>query len=180
MTDERLGGTVRRAVLPNGLRVVTETIPAMRSVSFGIWVAVGSRDEARELGGVSHFLEHLLFKGIGRRSALDISAEIEAVGGETNAFTAKEYTCYYARELDEDRPLAVDVIGDLVRGSVLAVADVETERGVILEEIAMHEDEPGDDVHDLFVEAIYVDDPLGRLISGSPDTIGAMMRRQIQ
>ncbi|HEY6596887.1 MAG TPA: pitrilysin family protein, partial [Asanoa sp.] len=129
--------------------------------------------------GCSHFLEHLLFKGTNKRSALDISAEIEAVGGETNAFTTKEYTCYYARVLDEDLPLAVDVMCDLVADSVLAAADVETERGVILEEIAMHEDEPGDEVHDIFARAVYGDHPLGRLISGTEDTVSPMSRRQI-
>ena len=179
LTDDPLGGTVRRTVLPNGLRVLTEAIPAMRSVSFGVWVAVGSRDETVRLGGVSHFLEHLLYKGTRRRSALDISAAVEAVGGETNAFTAKEYTCYYARVLDTDLPLAIDVVCDLVIDSVLSEADVETERGVILEEIAMHDDEPGDEVHDMFAEAIFGEHPLGRMISGTPSTIAPMSRRRI-
>ncbi|GAA5181775.1 pitrilysin family protein [Rugosimonospora acidiphila] len=174
-----LGGTVRRTVLPSGLRVLTEAIPTMRSVSFGIWVAVGSRDEAPKLSGVSHFLEHLLFKGTARRSALDIAAQIEAVGGETNAFTTKEYTCYYARVLDADLPLAIDVMCDLVASSVLAEPDVETERGVILEEIAMHDDEPDDEVHDLLTSAIYGNHALGRLISGTAETVSAMTRRQI-
>jgi predicted Zn-dependent peptidase len=174
-----LGGTVHRTVLPNGLRILTEAIPAMRSVSFGIWVGVGSRDEAAQLGGASHFLEHLLFKGTRKRSALDISAQIEAVGGETNAYTAKEYTCYYARVLDEDLPLAIDVMCDAVADSVLAESDVETERGVILEEIAMHADEPGDEVHDLHAEVIFGDHALGRLISGTTDTITPMTRKQI-
>ncbi|WP_422770771.1 M16 family metallopeptidase [Plantactinospora sp. WMMC1484] len=178
--SDPLGGTVRRTVLPSGLRVLTEAIPAMRSVSFGIWVAVGSRDETGTQAGVSHFLEHLLFKGTRKRSALDISAAIEAVGGETNAFTTKEYTCYYARVLDQDLPLAIDVMCDLVADSVLAAADVETERGVILEEIAMHDDEPGDEVHDLLARAVYGDHPLGRLISGTEETVSPMSRRQIQ
>jgi predicted Zn-dependent peptidase len=179
--DNRDGGsTVRRTVLPSGLRVLTEAIPSMRSVSFGVWVGIGSRDEAPELAGVSHFLEHLLFKGTERRSALDISAQIEAVGGETNAFTTKEYTCYYARVLDEDLPLAIDVMCDLVSHSVLNPADVETERGVILEEIAMHDDEPGDEVHDVFAEAVYGAHPLGRLISGTEETIAPMTRAQIE
>jgi predicted Zn-dependent peptidase len=180
LADDPLGGTVRRTVLPNGLRILTEAIPAMRSVSFGVWVAVGSRDETRPLAGVSHFLEHLLYKGTRKRSALEISAAIEAVGGETNAFTTKEYTCYYARVLDADLALAVDVICDLVTDSVLAPSDVETERGVILEEIAMHDDEPADEVHDLFAEVIYGDDPLGRPISGTVASISPMSRRQIQ
>ena len=179
LAADPLGGTVRRTVLPSGLRILTEAIPAMRSVSFGIWVAVGSRDEAPGVAGVSHFLEHLLFKGTKRRSALDISAEIEAVGGETNAFTTKEYTCYYARVLDADLPLAVDVMCDLVADSVLAAADVETERGVILEEIAMHDDEPSDEVHDRLTETIFGEHPLGRRISGSVESISAMTRRQI-
>ncbi|TDC43244.1 insulinase family protein [Micromonospora sp. KC213] len=177
---EVVDGSVRRTVLPSGLRVLTEAIPAMRSVSFGIWVAVGSRDETGRQAGAAHFLEHLLFKGTHKRSALDISAEIEAVGGETNAFTTKEYTCYYARVLDEDLPLAIDVMCDLVADSVLAAADVETERGVILEEIAMHDDEPGDEVHDLFARAVYGNHPLGRLISGTEETVTPMTRRQIQ
>ncbi|MCZ7425110.1 pitrilysin family protein [Micromonospora sp. WMMA1949] len=180
LSDDPLGGTVRRTVLPSGLRVLTEAIPAMRSVSFGIWVAVGSRDENGTQAGAAHFLEHLLFKGTNKRSALEISAQIEAVGGETNAFTTKEYTCYYARVLDEDLPLAIDVMCDLVADSVLAPADVETERGVILEEIAMHDDEPGDEVHDLFARAVYGDHPLGRLISGTEETVTPMTRRQIQ
>jgi len=174
-----LGGTVRRTVLPNGLRVLTEAIPAMRSVSFGVWVNVGSRDETGGLSGVSHFLEHLLFKGTRRRSALDISAQIEAVGGETNAFTTREYTCYYARVLDADLRLAIDVMCDLVSSSVLAEPDVETERGVILEEIAMHDDEPDEEVHDMLTSAVYGDHPLGRLISGTAGTVSPMSRAQI-
>ncbi|TDC82283.1 insulinase family protein [Micromonospora sp. KC606] len=180
LSEDPLGGTVRRTVLPSGLRVLTEAIPAMRSVSFGVWVAVGSRDETGSQAGAAHFLEHLLFKGTRKRSALDISAEIEAVGGETNAFTTKEYTCYYARVLDADLPLAIDVMCDLVADSLLEAADVETERGVILEEIAMHDDEPGDEVHDTFARAVYGDHPLGRLISGTEETVTPMTRRQIQ
>ena len=126
------GGVVRRTVLPGGLRIVTEALPAVRSVAFGVWVGVGSRDETPSLHGSSHFLEHLLFKGTTRRSALDISAALDAVGGEMNAFTAKEYTCYYARVLDTDLPLAIDVISDLYTSSLITAADVESERGVIL------------------------------------------------
>jgi predicted Zn-dependent peptidase len=170
---------VKKTVLPSGLRIITEAIPTTRSAALGIWVGIGSRDETPSLHGASHFLEHLLFKGTHRRTALDISAEIEAVGGETNAFTTKEYTCYYARVLDADLPLAVDVLVDAVADSILDPADVETERGVILEEIAMHEDEPGDEVHDVFAEAIYGGHPLGRLISGTPESITPMTRDQI-
>ncbi|WP_412745147.1 M16 family metallopeptidase [Krasilnikovia sp. MM14-A1004] len=170
---------VRRTVLPSGLRILTEHIPTAHSVSLGVWVGIGSRDEAPAMSGASHFLEHLLFKGTHKRTALDISAQIEAVGGETNAFTTKEYTCYYARVLDADLPLAVDVLCDAVADSVLNPADVETERAVILEEIAMHDDEPGDEVHDVFTEAIFGNHPLGRPISGTTETVSPMTRTQI-
>jgi predicted Zn-dependent peptidase len=170
---------VRRTVLPSGLRIVTEEIPTTRSVALGVWVGIGSRDETPAMSGASHFLEHLLFKGTHKRTAMQISAEIEAVGGETNAFTTKEYTCYYARVLDADLPLAVDVLCDAVADSLLEPADVEIERGVILEEIAMHEDEPGDEVHDIFTEAVFGDHPLGRLISGTEESITPMTRSQI-
>lgn len=179
LASDPLGGTVRRTVLPSGLRILTEAVPAARSITVGVWVAAGSRDEAPSLGGVSHFLEHLLFKGTRRRSALDISADIEAVGGETNAFTTKEYTCFYARVLDDHMPLAIDVICDLISDSLLAPADVETERGVILEEIAMQDDEPAEQVHDLFARLVYGDQPLGRPIAGTVDTIAPMTRKQI-
>lgn len=180
MKTQTLQDGVRKTVLPSGVRIVTEAIPTTRSAAVGVWVNVGSRDETPAMSGASHFLEHLLFKGTHKRTALDISAEIEAVGGETNAFTTKEYTCYYARVLDADLPLAVDVLCDAVADSILDPADVETERGVILEEIAMHEDEPGDEVHDVFTEAIFgAGTPLGRLISGTEATISPMTRTQI-
>jgi len=175
----RYGGTPRCTVLPGGLRVITETLPSVRSVSFGIWVGIGSRDETTTSAGSSHFLEHLLFKGTERRSALDISTAVEAVGGDTNAFTAKEYTCYYARVLDADLPLAVDVVCDMLTSSVIAPNDVETERAVILEEIAMHDDDPGDVVHDVFTGALFGAHPLGRPVIGTVDTIEQMTRPQI-
>ena len=123
-----------------------------RSASIGVWVGVGSRDESPTLHGCSHFLEHLLFKGTHERSALDISIALDAVGGEFNAFTAKEYPCFHARVLDEDLPLAVDVLGDMITSSLLTAEDVEAERDVILDEIAMHDDDPDDVVHNLFAE----------------------------
>ncbi|MFC9227244.1 M16 family metallopeptidase [Streptomyces hygroscopicus] len=172
-------GTVRKTTLPGGLRVVTETLPSVRSATFGIWAHVGSRDETRTLGGATHYLEHLLFKGTRRRSALDISAAIDAVGGEMNAFTAKEYTCYYARVLDTDLPLAIDVVCDMLTGSVIDAADVDAERGVVLEEIAMTEDDPGDCVHDLFAHTMLGDTPLGRPVLGTVDTVNALGRDQI-
>jgi len=173
------GGLVRHTVLPNGLRVVTEAMPTVRSVTVGIWVGVGSRDEAPSLAGASHYLEHLLFKGTRRRDALEISSAIDAVGGEMNAFTSKEYTCFYARVLDTDLPLAVDVVCDLVTSSVIKSADVESERGVILEEIAMHEDDPTDMVHDQFAQVLFGDGPLGRPVLGSVESIETIGRAAV-
>ncbi|MES4908742.1 MULTISPECIES: pitrilysin family protein [unclassified Streptomyces] len=172
-------GTVRRTTLPGGLRIVTETLPSVRSATFGIWAHVGSRDETPALNGATHYLEHLLFKGTQRRSALDISSAIDAVGGEMNAFTAKEYTCYYARVLDADLPLAIDVVCDMLTGSLIDAADVEAERGVVLEEIAMTEDDPGDCVHDLFAHTMLGDTPLGRPVLGTVDTVNGLGRDQI-
>jgi predicted Zn-dependent peptidase len=184
MTDgsQRLPGSepgVRRSVLPGGLRVITESLPAVRSAALGIWAGVGSRDEDRQHAGATHYLEHLLFKGTGRRTALEISAEMDAVGGELNAFTAKEYTCYYARVLDSDLPLAIDVLSDMVNNSVIASQDVDAERGVILEEIAMNEDDPSDLVHEAFAAQLFGDTPLGRPILGTVDSINDISRDRI-
>jgi predicted Zn-dependent peptidase len=154
-------------------------MPGVRSVALGIWVAVGSRDERPSLAGASHFLEHLLFKGTERRDALEIAAVMDAVGGEMNAFTAKEYTCYYARVLDDDLPLAVDVVVDMVTSSLIAADDVESERAVILEEIAMHDDDPGDVVHDAFAAALFGDAPLGRPVTGTASSIEQLSRQSI-
>jgi predicted Zn-dependent peptidase len=173
------GGVVRRTVLPGGLRVISESVPGVRSVAFGVWIGVGSRDETVSLSGASHYLEHLLFKGTRRRDALAIAAELDAVGGELNAFTAKEYTCYYARVLDNDLPLAIDVICDMVTSSLLTARDVDSERGVILEEIAMHDDDPGDAVHDAFAEMVWPATPLGRPVLGSIESIQALSRTAI-
>jgi predicted Zn-dependent peptidase len=171
---------VRRTVLPGGLRVVTEQLAGVRSASVGVWVGVGSRDEAPQLHGCSHFLEHLLFKGTQERTALDISIALDAVGGEFNAFTAKEYTCFHARVLDEDLALAIDVLGDMITSSRIDDEDVEAERDVILDEIAMHDDDPDDVVHNLFAEQAWgAASPLGRPIAGTVETIEAMTRAQI-
>jgi predicted Zn-dependent peptidase len=184
LLTERVDGgtvasTVRRTVLPGGVRVVTEAMPGARSATLGLWINVGSRDEIRSLAGATHFLEHLLFKGTRRRTAMDISAELDAVGGELNAFTGKEFTCYHARVLEADVPLGIDVICDMVTSSVIPAAEVESERGVILDEIAMHDDDPDDVVHDEFVAALYGESPLGRVITGSVESINALTRRQI-
>ncbi|MEU2083187.1 pitrilysin family protein [Streptomyces albus] len=176
---ENGAGTVRKTVLPGGLRVITETVPTVRSATFGIWAHVGSRDETPALGGATHYLEHLLFKGTERRSALEISAALDEVGGEMNAFTTKEFTCYYARVLDADLPLAIDVVSDMLTSSVIDAAEVEAERGVILEEIAMTEDDAGDCVHDLFARTMFGDTPLGRPVLGTVDTVNALTRDQV-
>jgi predicted Zn-dependent peptidase len=179
---QRLSGDdpgVRRTVLPGGLRVITESLPAVRSAALGIWNGVGSRDEDRAHAGATHYLEHLLFKGTPRRSALEISAAIDAVGGALNAFTAKEYTCYYARVLDSDLPLAIDVLSDMVTSSLIEPREVDAERGVILEEIAMNEDEPSDLVHEAFTTLLFGDTPLGRPTLGTVDSINSISRDQI-
>ncbi|MCY7395380.1 MAG: insulinase family protein [Nocardioides sp.] len=179
--DGQVTSRVRRTVLPGGLRVVTEHLVGARSAAIGVWVGVGSRDETARLHGASHFLEHLLFKGTAERSALDISIALDAVGGEFNAFTAKEYTCFHARVLDEDLPLAVDVIGNMITGSLITAEDVEAERDVILDEIAMHDDDPDDVVHHLFAEQAWgPDTPLGRGIAGTEASIAALTRDQIR
>lgn len=174
-----LAGDLRRATLPSGLRVVTEHVPGLRSATVGVWSCLGARDETDEQAGSSHFLEHLLFKGTRRRDALTIAAEMDAVGGELNAFTGKESTCYYARVLDADLPRALDLLGDVVTSSLLTPADVETERGVILEELAMHDDDPGDVVHDAFAAALWGDHPLGRPVIGTTASIGGLSRDTI-
>ena len=174
------GAPVRRTVLPGGLRVVTEAMPGVRSASIGVWVGVGSRDESPGLSGASHFLEHLLFKGTPTRSALDISVELDEVGGEFNAFTAKEYTCYHARVLDEDLPLAVDVLGDMVTSSAIRSADVEAEREVILDEIAMHDDDPDDVVENVYAGHAWGPSALGRPVAGTAESIRALTRAQVR
>jgi predicted Zn-dependent peptidase len=173
------GNAVIRSVLPGGLRVITEQLPAVRSAAFGIWAGVGSADEQPTHAGATHYLEHLLFKGTARRTALEISAAMDAVGGELNAFTGKEYTCYYARVLDDDLPLAIDVLSDMVSGSLIEPKDVEAERGVILDEIAMNDDDPSDTVHEAFAAQLFGDTPLGRPILGTAGSINVITRDQI-
>ena len=173
------GGEIRRTVLPGGLRIVTEVMPGARSASVGVWVGVGSVDEGPEVAGASHYLEHLLFKGTKRRTALDIASQMDAVGGEFNAFTEKEHTCFYATVIDRDLPLAVDVICDVVLDARVAAADVDVERNVVLEEIAMRDDDPSDLVHDDFATALLGNTPIGRPILGTVESIQAMSRAQV-
>lgn len=179
VTGEEGGATVRRSVLPGGVRVLSEVMPGLRSATLGCWVGVGSRDEEQTRLGSTHFLEHLLFKGTARRSAMDIASAFDAVGGEANAVTGKEHTCYYARVLDDDVPLALDLLADMVTSARLDADDVESERGVILEELAMNDDDPSDVVHERFVELVLGAHPLGRPIGGTPASIEAVGRDEI-
>jgi predicted Zn-dependent peptidase len=171
--------SVKRFVHASGLRIVTEEVPSVRSAAVGIWVNVGSRDETPAVAGASHFLEHLLFKGTTRRNALEISSSIEAVGGEMNAFTSKEYTCFYARVIDTNLPMAIDVVSDLITSSIVSALDVDAERKVVLEEIAMRDDDPSDLVHDLYAETYYGDTQLGRPILGTVESIKSMSRNAV-
>ncbi|WP_312349813.1 pitrilysin family protein, partial [Actinomyces sp.] len=167
---------VRRTTLPQGVRVLTQQVPATRSVGISLWVPVGSRDEMPEHAGSTHFLEHLLFKGTRRRSSLDIAVAFDAVGGESNAETGKESTEYWARVLDQDLDMAVDVLADMVTSSRLDTADFDLERGVILDELAMAEDSPTEVVHDAFQLAVHGDTPLGRPVGGTAAAIRAVGR----
>lgn len=173
------GARVRRSVLPGGIRVLTEVMPGVRSASVGAWVAVGSRDEEDGHFGSTHFLEHLLFKGTPRRDAMAIAEAFDAVGGEANANTGKEHTCYYARVLDVDLPMAVDVITDMVTSALLEEHEFETERGVILEELAMNDDDPSDVAHESFSRVVFGEHPLARPIGGTPATIRAVPRSAV-
>lgn len=170
------GGALRRSVLPGGLRVVTEEVPGSRSASVGLWVGIGSRDESGPLAGAAHYLEHLLFKGTARRTAAQLAEEIDMVGGELNAFTAKEHTCYYAHVLDSDLALAVDVVTDVVLNAVCAPEHMELERGVVLDEIAMRDDDPEDLVHDELGAALHGGHPLGLPVLGTVESITSMDR----
>lgn len=165
---------IRTTCLDGGLRVVTESMPHVGSVTAGFWVGTGSRDESPQLAGASHFLEHLLFKGTPTRSAADIAEAVDAVGGDMNAFTTKEYTAFYVRVLQESLDLGLDILCDVMRDPAFRQDEVESERQVILEEILMHADEPADLVHDRLVEQAFPTHPLGRDVLGEQDTIASM------
>ncbi|MGL4339071.1 MAG: M16 family metallopeptidase [Rhodoglobus sp.] len=173
------GALVRRTILPSGVRILSESVPGARSSTIGYWVAVGSRDEIPQTYGSTHFLEHLLFKGTTSRSALDIAVAFDSVGGEHNALTAKEYTCYYAKVQDKDLAMAIDVLADMFSSSLLDAHEFETERGVILEELAMADDDPSDVANERFFEAVLGSHPLGRPIGGNPETIAAVSREAV-
>lgn len=169
-----------RQVLPNGMVVLTERMPSVKSASIGVWVRVGSRDEAPEVAGVSHFIEHMLFKGTQRRSAQEIAKAIDAVGGTLDAFTSRESTCFYAKVLGEHLPLAIDILADTFLHSRLAPDDIDRERQVILQEIKMVEDTPDDLVHDLFAEAIWGDHPVARPILGQKEIVLRLSQSDIR
>ena len=173
-------GTIRRSDHDSGMRLVTERMPWVRSVSLGIWVTAGSRDEQPRIAGASHFLEHLLFKGTKTRTARDIAEAFDVVGGDLNAFTAKEHTAFYARVLDRDLPMAVEHLCDMIQHSLIRAADLDAERTVILEELNMHEDAPDELVHDLFMERLWPGEPLGRPVLGTVETISSMSRDQVR
>lgn len=169
----------QKTTLDNGIVVLTEKIPHVRSVAVGVWVDVGSRDEPNQFMGISHFIEHMMFKGTAGRTAKDIAETLDAVGGQLNAFTTKEYTCYYSRVLDEFFGLAVDLLGDMLLNSRFAADDIDRERNVILEEIKMYEDTPDELVHDIFAHTVWQGHVLGRPIIGSEEVIQNMTREDI-
>ncbi len=165
--------------MSGGLRIVTESVPGARSTSVGVWVGVGSVDETPRLAGASHYLEHLLFKGTRRRTGQQIARMVDAVGGELNAFTSHEYTCYYAHVLAEQAALAVDVVCDVVLDARVTAADVDTERSVILEEIAMRDDDPEETLADAFAATVFAGHPVADPVIGTAETIEAMTRTQV-
>ena len=173
------GARLRRTVHPSGVRILTEAVPGAASSSVGFWIGVGSRDEENVAFGSTHFLEHLLFKGTPRRSAMDIAEAFDRVGGEHNALTAKEHTCYYAKVQDRDLEMAIGVLADMVSSSLIDPNEFDVERRVILEELAMADDDPSDVAHERVTEAVMGDHPLGRPIGGSPETIKSAERDQV-
>lgn len=175
-TADRVTSNYRKTVLPNGVRVVSESIPFVRSVSVGLWVDSGSRDEPADLNGISHFLEHMVFKGTERRSITDIARSLESVGGYLNAFTGKEHTCYYARALDEHLPLALDVTTDLLLHATFPQKELEKEKGVVIEELRNVEDDPDDLIHDITEREVFGRHPLGMPVIGTERTVRAFRR----
>ncbi len=170
----------RKSVLPSGIRVVTERMPHVRSVAVGIWVDTGSRDEPAERGGVSHLIEHLVFKGTESRTGEEIARTMDSVGGQMDAFTAKEHTCFFVSVLDEHLPLAVDLLTDILRHPLFGTEDIEKEKTVVLQEIKMVEDTPDDLIHDLFAERVWPGHPLGRPILGRREVIQGLSRDTIR
>jgi predicted Zn-dependent peptidase len=179
VTASSIHDLVVREVLGNGLRLITETMPHVRSVTIGVWLTRGSRHETDERGGIAHFVEHMLFKGTDTRTAEDIAQAIDSIGGQLDAFTAKEYASYYIKVLDEHLPTAVDLLADIVRRPAFSADEIEREKKVILEEIKMVEDTPDDLVHELFTQYFWEGHPLARPILGSRETVEALTRDTI-
>lgn len=175
-TDTTTQRNLRRTILPNGLIVLTERMEHLRSVAMGVWVKSGSRYEAAEINGISHFVEHMLFKGTRSRSAQHIAREMDAIGGNLDAFTGKETICFSVKALSNHVPIALDVLSDLVLNPVFADVDVERERGVILEEIKIDEDNPDVLVHEIFTQNFWKDQPLGKPILGTTKTVSGMQQ----
>ena len=179
LEDTGKGGIVQQTILPSGLKIITETVPTVRSAAVGYWVATGSRDEEIPEAGAAHFLEHLLFKGTPTRTAMEISSSLEAVGGDMNAFTTQEYTCFHAKVLDRDMKLVIDTLSDMLTSSNVTKEDVDQERNVVLEEISMHEDEPNELAYDNWSQTLLGDQPIGRPIIGTRKSITEMTRTQV-
>src|SRR5215469_4650 len=171
--------TVMLSRLNNGMRVVTDRMDSVETVSIGVWVDVGTRHEPAAINGVAHLLEHMAFKGTERRSALDIAAEIEAVGGHVNAYTSREHTAYYAKVLKADVGLAVDILADILQHSTFDAGELERERAVVLQEIGQAQDTPDDIIYDLFQERAYPDQPMGQPVLGRAEIIKGIDREQV-
>jgi predicted Zn-dependent peptidase len=169
----------QKVVLENGTRIAVEEMPGVRSVSIGIWVGTGSRYESPDEAGISHLIEHMAFKGTARRSAKQIAEALESVGGQMNAFTSKEYTCFYARVVDEHLPIAIDVLSDMFFSSLYKADDIDREKKVIQEEIRMYEDTPDDLIHDLFAQTVWSGHPLGRPVIGTMDSVAGLSREAV-
>lgn len=174
-----LRGIYKKTILKNGVRVVTEKIEHVRSVTMGVWIDVGSRDEESDERGISHFIEHMLFKGTKKRTAKEIASSLESVGGALNAFTGREHTCYFARVLDEHLNIAIDVLSDILKNALLNPSDLEREKTVIISEIKDLEDSPGDLVHDRLMNNMWQNQPLGRSIMGDAQSILKMTRNKL-
>jgi predicted Zn-dependent peptidase len=170
---------IRRTVLPNGLTILTERMDYLRSVAMGVWIRSGSRSEGADVTGISHFVEHMLFKGTGSRSARDLAREMDSIGGNLDAFTGKETICFNVKSLAEHVPIALDVLSDLVLNPVFALEDIERERGVILEELKIDEDNPDVLVHELFTQSFWKGHPLGMSILGTNDSVRSLDRAQL-
>ena len=170
---------IKKSTLPNGLKIVTENIDSVKSISAGIWVKTGSRNESVELAGITHFLEHMLFKGTEKRSAYDIALSMESVGGYLNAFTSTEYTCYFARCLDTKLEQAMDVLSDMIRNSQFPEEELEKEKKVVLEEMKMYRDSPDDYVFEMFSSQVFDGHPIGRPIIGYEETVSSFTRHNL-